>query len=144
MTLNLYYIFPSYADWHILNDQTTKSIAAYAPTTEDDLASLGVLGEQKMKEYGGRLVKVIKKFVDDKNLHEYISNRPPPPKRPRVQYTPPPAKTNNTKNKSTVSARTDPAPKPRRQTVVEVRDDSDRNDDDEFATDINFDLIDIP
>eukprot|EP00934_Nitzschia_sp_Nitz4_P008470 Nitzschia sp. Nitz4//scaffold102_size76354//38618//42311//NITZ4_005634-RA/size76354-processed-gene-0.40-mRNA-1//-1//CDS//3329532255//8460//frame0 len=109
--------------WHILNDQTTKLIAAYAPTSIEDLASIGIVAEQILKEYGERLVKVITKFVKDRNLQEYVQNRPV--KRQRVAAaapTPVPAK----------------PPKINKAPVIEIR------DEDEFATDIDFDLIEIP
>lgn len=63
-------------DWHILNDATIKSIAAYAPTTKEELASLGLMGEEKIKVYGDRLIRLINHFIDIHGLSDYVGNRP--------------------------------------------------------------------
>jgi ribonuclease D len=65
----------SFLDWHILSDPTIKSIAAFAPTTEDELVSMGLLGEQKMKDYGSRLVRKVKQFVEKNGLEDFVANR---------------------------------------------------------------------
>ena len=126
------------SDWNIISPETTKIIAAFAPTTEEELESLGVLGESKLKEYGTRLVKVIKKFVEDNNLEKYIQSRPT--KRLKVAEA-------DTKMSSVVisSSKTTNRSAPKSNAikpVIEIEDNDDEYD--EFATDINFDLIDIP
>jgi superfamily II DNA helicase RecQ len=50
--------------WNILNGEAMKAIAAGAPITLDELKGLGVLGENIIKEYGERIVKVVAHFVN--------------------------------------------------------------------------------
>ena len=40
--------------------------------TVEELGALGVLGEQKLEEYGSRLVNTIKKFVADEGLEGHF------------------------------------------------------------------------
>ena len=126
-------------DWHILSDPTIKSIAAFAPTTEDELVSMGLLGEQKIKDYGSRLVKKIKHFIDTHGLQEYTANRPG--KRIRVDD-------NSDANKvatvvvqsASSSAVRNGKPKARKATI-----EIDGTDEfDEFGGDIDYSNIDIP
>jgi hypothetical protein len=65
-----------HVDWHILSDSTIKTIAAYAPTTKEQLASMGLLGEEKIKVYGERLVRLITHYIELNGLSEYVENRP--------------------------------------------------------------------
>ncbi len=124
-----------FLDWHILTDQTIKSIAEFAPTTEDELASMGVMGEEKMKEYGGRLVRVIRQFVEANGLEDYVANRPG--KRARDDDTGS-AKVTAVVVRSTSSRSRAGQPKAQKA-IIEIDD-----DDDEFETDIDFANIDIP
>jgi hypothetical protein len=44
--------------------------------TIQDLDALGILGEKKLEEYGGRVVKAIKKYVEDEGLENHLVQRP--------------------------------------------------------------------
>lgn len=96
---------------------------------------MGVMGEEKMKEYGGRLVRVIKQFVEANGLEEYVANRPG--KRTRDDASCP------TKASAVVVPSTSSACRAgnakARKAVIEIDD-----DDDEFETDIDFAAIEIP
>ena len=99
------------------------------PTTEEELVALGVLGDQKVKEYGDRLLRQIKKFVEDNDLFDSIPSRPAK----RVK-----ASKQTTKKKS--PPRKAPSAKASKPSVVVVDDD----DDDEFNCDIDFNSIPMP
>lgn len=102
--------------WNILSNDAMKSIAAQAPTTIEDLEGIGVLGENIIKEYGERIVKIVASYVAQEGLEEYVALRP--------------AK----RAKTGIGSSSGPA-------VVEVVDD---DGDDEFGTDIDFSAIDLP
>jgi hypothetical protein len=124
----------TFVDWNILSTDVIRNIAASVPTSVEDLSESGVLGDQKLKEYGERLVKQIKKFVEDNQLEDYLSNRPL--KRAKiVSEKHGPSSTSSTPKKkqesSTAKSKT---------IVIELDDD----DDDEFAADIDFSAIDLP
>merc|ERR1712194_849823 len=59
--------------WNILTGEDVKTIASNAPTTIDDLRALGILGEKKLEEYGARIVKPIKTFVDKEGFEFKLS-----------------------------------------------------------------------
>ncbi|KAL7568679.1 hypothetical protein ACA910_021677 [Epithemia clementina (nom. ined.)] len=61
--------------WNILSNDAMKSIASQTPTTIEDLKAIGSLGENIVKEYGERIVRVVKTFVESHGLQEYL-NRP--------------------------------------------------------------------
>jgi len=122
--------------WHILSDSVIKSIAAYAPTTEDELASMGLLGEQILTNYGPRLVRLIKHFIDTNNLSEHLVNRPVPKRKAETSSE---SKTPAVAVKPAASASR--AGKPKARKVIQI----DSDDSDEFGGgDIDFDAIDIP
>ncbi len=62
-----------FPDWNILTGEDVKTIANNAPTTIDDLKALGILGEKKLEEYGARIVKPIKRFVEKEGLENQLS-----------------------------------------------------------------------
>jgi hypothetical protein len=64
-----------FSDWNILTGDDVKTIASNAPTTIDDLKALGILGEKKMEEYGARIVKPIKIFVEKEGLEDQLLER---------------------------------------------------------------------
>lgn len=103
---------------------------------------MGLLGEQKIKDYGSRLVRKIKLFVEENNLQEYIANRPG--KRNRIDDD----EDDNAATKvaavvvqsaSSSAARAGKAKA--RKAIIEI--DSD-DEFDEFGTDIDFANMDIP
>jgi bloom syndrome protein len=102
--------------WNILSNEAMKSIAAQAPMTVEDLKAIGVLGENIIKEYGERIVKIVSSYVAQEGLEEYVARRPS--KRAKV----------------VAGSSSDP-------TVVEVLDDF---GEDEFGADIDFSAIEIP
>jgi hypothetical protein len=96
---------------------------------------MGVMGEEKLKEYGGRLVRVIKQFVEANGLEDYVANRPG--KRTRNDDV------GSTKVSAVVVPSSSSASRAgqakARKAVIEIDD-----DDDEFETDIDFATIEIP
>jgi HRDC domain len=58
-----------------------KAIAAHAPMTVEELAEYQVIPEQKVKDYGDRIVKAITRHIKNEKLEDYVQNRPK--KRPR-------------------------------------------------------------
>lgn len=104
------------ADWNILNAGEMRSIAAQAPTSVDDLKSLQLLGDKKVADYGARIVKMVKAYVENQNLQSYLAKRPPPPKRAR-------------------SAQADKKPPPASKRAIVIEDD---DDDDEFEDAIDY------
>jgi bloom syndrome protein len=63
--------------WHILSNNSMKSIASQLPTTVEELKGMGELGENIVEVYGERLVRVVKAFVETKGLEEYLKKKPP-------------------------------------------------------------------
>ena len=61
--------------WHILSNDAMKRIAAQPPTTLEELKATGDLGENILLEYGERLVRIVKNFIETRGLEEYL-NRP--------------------------------------------------------------------
>ena len=107
------------------------TVAAQAPTSVEDLMAIGVLGENVVKEYGERLVKNIKAFVELEHLQKYIDRRPP--KRPRTADS---TSSNSSDAKKPAAA----GHKSSANSVINVDDD----DDDEFDVGIDFSAIEIP
>jgi hypothetical protein len=99
-----------------------KTIAAQVPMTIEELKALGLLGENIIKEYGERIVKVVSSYVAQENLEEYINRRPT--KRAKLD---------------SAGASSATAKKP----AVVVLDDSDESRD-EFDDGIDYSAIEIP
>jgi hypothetical protein len=113
-----------------MSGDVIKSVAAHAPTTLEELSSMGVLGESKVKEYGKRLVVQIVQFINDNNLKEYIDRRPL--KRP---------KTAESASQSSSASNKPSRVKSKAPQIFDIDDD----DDDEFGDiDIDFGAIDVP
>jgi hypothetical protein len=50
-------------------------IAEKVPLTIDELSALGVLGEGIVKEYGERLIKNIKAFIEQNSLQIFVQEK---------------------------------------------------------------------
>ena len=59
-----------------MNTDQIKTVAATVPRSVDELKSLGTLGDQVVRDYGERLVKVINAFVESNELEDYVNERP--------------------------------------------------------------------
>jgi ribonuclease D len=103
-----------------MTGKAMSTVAAQAPTNLEDLNEVGVLGENIVKEYGERLVKNIKAFVELENLQKYIDRRPP--------------KRLKTDESSELHSATMKKP-----AAIDVDD-----DEDEFEVGIDFNAIEIP
>jgi bloom syndrome protein len=101
--------------WNILSNDVMKTIAAEVPMSLSELKAIGCLGENIFKVYGERIVKIVSSYVTQEGLEAYVTQH--------RGTLPPPNKKMKTETK---------------QNVVEVND-----DDDEFATDIDFTAIEI-
>jgi HRDC domain len=96
-----------------------KSIAAHAPMTMEELEACQVIADQKVQEYGNRIVNTIKHFVEEGNLQEYVQKR-------------------SVKRSRAVSSSGDAKkPPPAADSVIEI------DDDDEFDDDIDYSAIDL-
>jgi bloom syndrome protein len=62
--------------WNIMSNAAMKSIAEQVPTTIEELKGIGGLGENIVKEYGDRVVKVVNTFVSNNDLESYLTKRP--------------------------------------------------------------------
>ena len=49
-----------------------SQLASDVPTSIEELSALGILGENVQKEYGERLVKNIKTYVEQEKLQHYL------------------------------------------------------------------------
>jgi hypothetical protein len=58
-----------------MKPESIKKIAWTVPTNNEELTSLGVLGENIIKEYGERLLRAINNFVEKEGLTEIISQK---------------------------------------------------------------------
>lgn len=72
--------------WHILSNEAMKQVASQSPMTIEELRAMGIVGENIVKEYGERLVRTVRGFVELNNLTDYIS-RIRPTKRLKVNST---------------------------------------------------------
>jgi ribonuclease D len=111
-----------------MTGKAMSTVASQAPTTLEDLNAVGVLGENVVKEYGERLVKNIKAFVELENLQKYIDRRPP--KRPKTDES--------TELHSVTSKKPTTSKAPARSAVIDV------DGEDEFDAGIDFNAIEIP
>jgi len=112
-----------------MNGQTMAAVASQVPTTVEDLHSIGGLGENVIKEYGERLVKNVKAFVELEELQEYLDKRPK--KRPRTAAPTSNAKLSSSKTKKPAALKV--------PTIIDVDD-----DEDEFDCGIDFSAIEDP
>lgn len=58
--------------WHIMTQMTMNNIAAQVPMSIDELNELGIVGENVAAEYGERLIRMIRSFIEQNQLHKYI------------------------------------------------------------------------
>ena len=108
--------------WNILSNDVMKTIAAEVPMTLSALTAIGCLGENILKVYGERIVKIVSSYVTQEGLEQYVKDRDetqPPKKKSRV-------------DSSTTATK-----------VVNVKDD-DNDDDSEFEVDIDLSKIESP
>jgi bloom syndrome protein len=118
--------------WNIMSGTTMAAVASQVPTTIEELYSISGLGENVIKEYGERLVKNIRAFVEFEELQEFLDKRPPA-KRPRVEEQGKPKATSSTQGKN----RGAPT---KTEEIINV---DDTDDDDEFASGIDYSKIDV-
>ena len=130
------FIYDPCVDWHILSDVTIKSIAAYAPTTTEQLASMGLMGEEKIKVYGERLVRLITHFIETHGLSDYVENRAG---KRKAEETPSPGSSRVTAVVVKPSASASRTGKPKaRRAVIDISDDEFSDDD------IDFEALNVP
>jgi bloom syndrome protein len=110
--------------WNILSNDVMKTIAAEVPMTMSALTAIGCLGENILKVYGERIVKIVSSYVTQEGLEHYVKNRD-------ESRAPP-------KKKSKVDSSTNAAK------VVDLNDDVDDDDDGEFGIDIDLSMIESP
>ena len=65
---NIYY-------WNILSNNTMKAIASRLPLTIDELKEVGGLGENIIKEYGDRIMKIVASYITQNGLQDSIGSR---------------------------------------------------------------------
>jgi ribonuclease D len=111
-----------------MTGKAMSTVAAQAPTNLEDLNEVGVLGENVVKEYGERLVKNIKAFVELENLQKYIDRRPT--KRLKRDES---SELHSATTKRPAASKPPPA-----RAVIDV------DDDEEFDVGIDFNAIEIP
>lgn len=114
---NIYY-------WNILSNEAMRAVADQVPLTVEELNGIAGLGENIIKEYGPRLVLVVEKFVEQKDLGRYVNHRRPS-KRLRTGSSPARPAKPNAKNGE----------------IIEISDDP---EEDEFDNGIDFAAIELP
>jgi len=98
--------------WNIMSNKVMKNIAAKVPLNKKELKAVGGLGDQVIKDYGNRIMKVITKFVNDHDVEQIVRNHS---SRKRLKVS----------SGASVSSKS-------------------TEDDDEFATNIDFSKIEVP
>ena len=116
-----------------MSGDVIKTAAVHAPTTLEELSSMGVLGESKVKEYGKRLVVQIVQFINDNKLQEYIDRRPL--KLP---------KTAESASQSSSASNKPSRGKSKALQIFDIDDDDEFGDIDIDFGDIDFVAIDVP
>jgi bloom syndrome protein len=106
--------------WNILSNDVMKTIAAEVPMTLSALTAIGCLGENILKVYGERIVKIVSAYVTQEGLEGYIRDN---------AMAQPPNKKSRTESHFTDTSN-----------VVDLLDDND----DEFDNDIDFSKIESP
>jgi len=110
----IYSLSNMYSDWHIMSNNAMSILSKQVPTSMGELSALGILGENVEKEYGERLVKNIKSFINQEDLQHYLDKREP----------------KRVKKSATVKDQ------PEKETIIDAED--------EFDTEIDFNAIEIP
>ena len=116
-----------------MSNDAMATLAAQVPTSMEDLSCVAGLGENVVKEYGERLVKNIKAFVEQENLQKYIDRRPA--KKPRTTESSSSASATSGKKQSSTN-RTNVKSDSEPNAVIDI--------DDEFDVGIDFGAIEIP
>ena len=109
--------------WNILSNDVMKTIAAEVPMSLSALTAIGCLGENILKVYGERIVKIVSSYVTQEGLEHHVKTRD-------ESQAPP-------KKKSKVDSST-------HATKVLDLDDDDDDDDFEFGIDIDLSKIESP
>lgn len=60
-----------------MSNDVIKQIAYAVPTTIDELRTLAVLGEQKVADYGDKVVSAINRFLEVEGLAEFVQSKRP-------------------------------------------------------------------
>ena len=89
------------------------------------------LGEQKLKDYGERLVKIIQTFVKEENLEDVLASK----KNQKIAGTLQPAKKRRVEN---------PYETHRKKGGSSNTDSANKEEDDEFPLDVDFSRIVLP
>ena len=109
--------------WNILSNDVMKTIAAEVPMSLSALTAIGCLGENILKVYGERIVKIVSSYVTQEGLEHHVKTRD-------ESQAPP-------KKKSKVDSST-------HATKLVDLDDDDDDDDFEFGIDIDLSKIESP
>ena len=64
------------SDWNILSPVEMRKIVSHVPTTVGKLKSLHILSDKKIEEYGVRMVKMLKSFVEHYSLESHLVQLP--------------------------------------------------------------------
>lgn len=117
-----------------MKDNVIRNLAAQAPTTKDELVATGLLAEQIIEDYGSRIVRCIKNYIETNNLQDQIAKHRSG-KRSRADDD------STTKEAAAVvvqSSTTVRTGRPKAQkAAIEIMD----NDDDEFEDDFDYSII---
>jgi len=73
--------------WNIMNGATISELASYAPVSIEELSDLANLGENILKEYGERIVKNIKSYVQQENLQSYVDKARASTRKRKIEKT---------------------------------------------------------
>jgi putative NADH-flavin reductase len=108
-----------------LSNHGLKTIASQVPTTMDELKASGCLGENIIKEYGERIVRVVAIFTENNDLQHHLESSRPS-KRAKVDDT---AQSTAAEMKRSASIATKSVKKSatkakRKQSIVEILDDT--------------------
>ena len=108
--------------WNIMNNKAMGTIASQVPQSIEELNDLGVLGENVVKEYGDRLIKNLKAYMEQNDLKKYLKNK------------------ESKRHKVDESSKAQAVAKKPSPSIMKMDDD----DDDFFDMDIDFSAIDLP
>lgn len=73
--------------WHIMKQEAMNEIAAKVPMSTDELNDLGVVGENVAAEYGDRVIRMIRSFIEQNNLQKYTDAKPKTKKQKIIHST---------------------------------------------------------
>lgn len=70
-----------------MNGATISELASYAPVSIEELSDLANLGGNIIKDYGERLVKNIKSYVQQENLQSYVDKARASTRKRKIEKT---------------------------------------------------------